>query len=615
LRSLLLGAAVAVLSIEPALADIPCPPFLPNCGFSVSGKKGPYFKQIDPQKLVALDASMKTQSATGAKGLGEHSINQGAITGAGLYMPQTQANLLQLLGVIRAQWPYADPGPVKVRMIGSTTYGPFARPDNTIVIPLGLLERAQSDDEVVWVLAHEFSHLALRHYVRTAELEQHERTMDGIVNMLTTGLVLSQERAQSSGAAIHFYAVNDPGVQQRTQSMQSWQERVRQGLLLRDSAATRDQEDQADAMGADLAIAAGYAADDGAAQAIDGLSEDDARAVQSVQSLRDQMQQAAKQSVTQGNVTSVANGDFQSAANGFLHNLAGNLAAVLTERTLTYLSSNHRQGPARRKGMTNYIVAAYPNLSDRPLKKTWLLQVQSNPDFKAAKTAVHSHDIAENDLANGDPAKALLDIQDALGTLYAGTPYVINTEAKIVGVKGDVATADRLYDQAEGFGGATARSPVALPTSTPARNASHKPHGKKTSSAATAPAVAPVVSPAMEDYLRQNIDGYGEHIDLLAEHGLYDKATRKISEAEARFGDHEAFLPQIIYISLKTKKVEAMMAAYGECLDIEDQGLKTKCRYAILDEDQKKALAEMTPAQREKLGPRPNQALDSDRQL
>jgi hypothetical protein len=90
-------------------------------------------------------------------------------------------------------------------------------------------------------------------------------------------------------------------------------------------------------------------------------------------------------------------------------------------------------------------------------------------------------------------------------------------------------------------------------------------------------------------------------VDLLASHGQYDKASMKIAEAEQRFGDHETLLPEIIFVSLKTNKPERMMAAFGECQDTEAEGLILLCREAILDEDQKKQLDQLPPAQHDKV--------------
>ncbi len=602
-QRLLLAAAMGALAVGPAGAGTPCPPFLPSCGFSITGKTGVYLKQVAGQKLLHIEAADGGQlKAVGAKALGEHSINSGAVNGAGLYMPHTQEALAGIVQAIRLQWPYADPGPVRIRMIASTAYGPLARPDNTIVVPLGFLERAHSDDEVAWVMAHEFSHLAMRHYVRTAELEQRERRMDTLATVVVTALALSQERAQSSGGTVNFYAVSDPTAQRRVQSTESWQDRFRRMLLLRDSLASRDQEDQADVVGADLAIAAGYAADDGSAQAVDAISADDAAAAKAQQSLTEEFEQIALQSVSAKGVNDAQVGNAKGAGGDFLRNMGLNVGAMLTERTLAYMSKSHRDGSARRKGLASYIAAAYPNLPDRPLRTAWLEKVRLDPEYQAAKLAVSAHDVAEADLVAGDATKAATDLLPAQTTPYGAAPFVLNTQAKIFAGKGDVPTADRLYAQAEAFGGASIVQPVAPTGPAPPKRGGHGRRAARVPPApAPSPSAGPTITPALNPYLRQSVDGFSDHIDLLASHGLYDKAAEEIAAAQARFGDREPFLPQLIFISLKTNAADTMMAAYGECQETEDEGLIKRCRYAILDDGQKQLLAQMPPAQREKL--------------
>jgi hypothetical protein len=428
------------------------------------------------------------------------------------------------------------------------------------------------------------------------------------VTALTTGFALSQVRANASGQVVHFYAVSDPHVQQRTDSTEAWQNRIRTAFVLRDYASSRDQEDQADATGADLAIAAGYAADDGAAQAIDRISDDDAEAAKTAKSLQAQMQQIAQQSLTAKGVQAATAGNLPFGAIDFMHNFGGNAMAVLADRTINYLSDTHRAGPARRKGLSAYIMAAYPNLPDRPLRTTWLHDVKATPEFKDAAAAATAHDMARNDLDNNDLVKAGQDIQGALKTSFAGSPFVLDIAAEISAKSGDVATADKLYDRAETYGLASApptsspphpSAPAARPP-TPHKGGRKSRSGTQTSASTLTASPMSAVRP-LPLFVQQDVDGYKAHVDLLASHGQYDKASMKIAEAEQRFGDHETLLPEIIFVSLKTNKPERMMAAFGECQDTEAEGLILLCREAILDEDQKKQLDQLPPAQHDKV--------------
>jgi beta-barrel assembly-enhancing protease len=588
---------IGVAGPATALADIPCPSFTPFCGFSVSGKKGPYIKQIDQAKLDAVAAGAAKTSQISAnqdkgKGLSNSSINRSDLSGDGLYMPHTQARLETLLAGLRAKWPYRDPGPVAIHIIGSTTFAPAAKPDNSIVVPLGLLTRATSDDEVAWVIAHEYSHIALGHFARAAELEERKRAMDHMVNLLLMGLVLSQERVQQSDQGVHLYAVNDPSVAQHSNAAQSRAETIRTLLSLRSQMVSRDQEDQADADGVDLAIAAGYAADDGSAHAMEIIAADDAKAGGMMQALTTELKKSAAQSVTTKGSNALNAGDLNTAGSDFLGHLKANVATVMAQKALEALSNNHRPTAARRKGLSAYLASAYPNAPDQTEKTTWLTAVKADPEYRMAQVAVDAHDQSANDLDAGDAKKALADLGPALQTSYGRSSYIDDQAALAQSALGDVNAADRLYDAAEDIGSRSAHAAA------PRSGGAHGAHGRRPA----APAEAGVAEPARATniYLQQSLTGFEAHVRLLAAHGQYDKARQKVAEAEKQFGDHQPFLPDLIFMDLKQGRAAELTAAVNECRETEDEGLIENCRVAWLDDDQKKQRDALAPADRAK---------------
>jgi tetratricopeptide (TPR) repeat protein len=585
-----IGAVVALISPSFAAADMPC---LLMCGFSVSGKHGPFLKQFDQAKLdadraVAAKADAIARNQQTSKGLGAASIQRGEFYGEGLYMPRTQARLETVIAGLRARWPYRDPGPVTVHIVGSTNFAPLARPDNSIVVPLGFLVRSTTDDEVAWVLAHEYSHIALGHFARTAELARRQREVDGFVNVLLLGLALSQERVDSTGQGVHFYAVNDPKVAKTSSELESKQLTVRTLLDLRSQMVSRDQEDQADASGVDLAMGAGYAADDGSAHALDMIAADDARVGGVLQGLQSDLRKSMSQSISAQAINAAKSGNIGAAGEDFFNNLKANITTIVGQKLIEYLSSSHRPAESRRKGLGAYLTAAYPNTPDVSEKTTWLDAVRADTEYVTAKTAVESHDQSQIDLDAGDAQKALSDLDAARRTPYAATPYVDDQAALIYAALGDVAAADRLYNEAE------SATPTRVATARAGR--SHSRHA-----GAGAGNARPGYQPPRDIFLQQSLVGYELHVALLAAHGSYDQARIKIAEAEKHFGDHQMFLPDLIYIDLKQGHVDDMLAAFDECHDTEDEILIKKCRYAIMDEDTRKRVASLSPAERAKV--------------
>ncbi|HEY7852263.1 MAG TPA: hypothetical protein VIB82_04765, partial [Caulobacteraceae bacterium] len=113
-------------------------------GFSVSGKKGPFVKQVANRNL----GGQVNTGATGSMGLATDAVNLGQYQAARLRMPQTEARVAALLGRIDARWPYGKDQPIKVNILGVDYYNAYSLPDSSIVVAFGLLDQAQSDDEV-----------------------------------------------------------------------------------------------------------------------------------------------------------------------------------------------------------------------------------------------------------------------------------------------------------------------------------------------------------------------------------------------------------------------------------------------------------------------------------
>ena len=55
-----------------------------------------------------------------------------------------------------------------MHILGVDYYNAYSLPDGSIVVAFGLLDQAQSDDEVAFVLAHELGHVRLGHFAAKA---------------------------------------------------------------------------------------------------------------------------------------------------------------------------------------------------------------------------------------------------------------------------------------------------------------------------------------------------------------------------------------------------------------------------------------------------------------
>lgn len=592
-------AALAFVGATRAQSVIPClTPFQPGCKFSVNGKQGPFISRVDDTRLNALDVAV---TSGGSKGLAGSSLNRGRFTASGLPMPDTVQAMSGLLARLRAKWPHRDPGVITIHIFGSTAYAPRAKPDNSIIVPLGLIERAQTDDEVAWVIAHEFSHLALRHYARTAELMQREHGAETLEMMAEIGLSLSEERVSHTGNTLQFYQASDPDAAKRSDEAWSRSQQLREVLLLGDALASREQEDEADADGFDLAWAAGYDAEGGSTQALTVVEQDDKRAAARAKSLQDKIQEGLRQSVSGTDVVQTINGNVGAAMNDIKGKLVRKAIFNLTEVVLNTLSQNHRPARVRIKGLAAYAETAYPDTGAAPREPThaWLDAVRATPEFQEAVVAVNARDKALEDIDGGDAKKAQQDLAPALSTRYAHAPLILDVQGAVFDGLGDFPSADRSYEEADRAGLPQPRKIMAAPVTSAAKRRRGSPAAPPPQ--VVAPPPAPSSLQPADPYLAQTLPGFNDHILLLVRHEDFPRARAKIHEAEGRFGDHARFLPAIINIAARTHDNAGMMNGLDECFATEDEALRAECRDAIYDDKQHKMVESLAPEDRAKV--------------
>ena len=173
--------------------------------------------------------------------------------------PEMTAYMQNILNILQQHW---DGKPVKARVqiINSQSFAPYADSFGTISVPLGTLENVESEDEIALVLAHELSHILLRHHERTEVMSSQKDRVTllaqsvMLANMAKDTKVLNshgefqikytaskQGQENIADAAMYNYLIN--GFSDSVWST-AWQ---------------RAQEDEADLLAVDIATSAGYA--------------------------------------------------------------------------------------------------------------------------------------------------------------------------------------------------------------------------------------------------------------------------------------------------------------------------------------------------------------------
>ncbi|MFC3442054.1 M48 family metalloprotease [Sphingobium rhizovicinum] len=605
IAALTTAAALALSASSAAIGQ--CIPGI-ACPFTVKGKKGPFVQaEVTSDILAKADKEVSTNLANGET-LNAASINKGANSGAGISMPLTEKALFQILDRVRTPWPYRAPPSISLRMTGTAVYSPVAHPDNVIVIPVGLLMHAQSDDEVAWVVAHEFAHIAMAHFSRAASQRRLRSNVDRITGCAQLGLMLADVRISKNGNNFQAQRANDKHLAALSTQIWAKENIVDDFLEIYNQGLSRRHEDQADALGIDLALKAGYS-DAGFGTALAFLQQEEARAGTFFEQFGNEfsgyMKVASGQALAQfadgGNASNI----FQQWTDGLMRNAE----SIIFKKIKNVLTASHRPAKQRQAGMTKYMDNAYAAMEPKDPTESWLGAVRMTPEFKEAEVTVRAVDSARAAIpaapcdlekpeceasVSAGAGKALAAVQPALTTRYRGTPLVANTVAFLNYALGNLPEADRMYDIADRVG--TAPPPAPAPAKPVVRKGKAK---AKVAAPALSPQPAAPFTP--DPYMQQSLDGFDEHVKLLVRMKNYTKALTVIAMAKSRFQDDNRFLPSLITIAAQTKDVDRLTDAVQRCYASSDPALVQACEFSFMNPQQQDQFAALSPADQDKL--------------
>ena len=473
-------------------------------------------KQVANRKLGPA-AKPAGGQAGGGLGLTSDAVNRGEFQAARLRMPQTEALITALLARAEAGWPYDKSQPIRVYVLGLDFYSAYALPDGSLMVAFGLLDQAQSDDEVAFVLSHELGHVRLGHFTKAETLDKRAQMMSRLGQVYAVG------------AAMHGGAVTDAAAAAGKQADATNDLIHFINNVMVEPAWSRSQEDEADALGFDLAQAASFSADSASARVFDTIQADQVNR----KSLTDALDTQLKSQLSKVSPTAAA-----SAMSGGVGGLKMGLLRGAGRVALGVAGSmeggpKHRTPEARKAGIASYSTDAYPQgLPLRDEQKAWLAQVRGTREYADAKIVVPAIRQAMKLRASGDYAGAQTQIALATATSFRDSPLVLNEAARLRGDQGDVVGSAQTFQQAH-------RSPD------------------------------------------QTIDGYLDHARMLYKTGHPDPAFDVISAGEARFQDEKPFLSLIIALDLKAGHPDQAQAVLQRCQQSGDEGLKKDCELAI----------------------------------
>jgi Zn-dependent protease with chaperone function len=486
--------------------------------FSVTGKSGPFIKQVASRKFAAPSG--------GGAGLGlADAVSQGEFQAARLHMPQTEAKVAALLSRIEANWPYAKTQPLRVYIVGIDYYSAYALPDGSIMVGFGLLDHAKSDDEVAFVLSHELGHIRLGHFARNAAATKRRATIAQLGALYELGS--SYQSGGVGGLAAAAVNPEQLAAGRRAQATSDFLGFLTNVMV--EPSWSRNQEDEADALGFDLAQLAPYAADTASARVFDTIQADADTRKATNEALEAQMKKEMGRAAMD-TARSAASGGFSPG--GLTKGLLMGVGRVaLVAAGSQDQGPKHRPPEARKQGIADYSALAYPEgLPLREEQTAWLDSVRKAPEFADARVTVAAVRAAKKLRSEGNYAGAETEIGKAYKTSFRDAPMVINEAAHIRDDMGDTARADALFRRAH----------------------------------------------ASPD---QTLDGYEDHARMLYRTKQDDPAMQIIREGVARFGnDEKPFLSLLIAVNRQAGRLDEAKRYYKVCMAQSDPDLKKDCQ-------------------------------------
>jgi predicted Zn-dependent protease len=483
-------------------------------GFSVSGARGPFIKQVAGRRFDT--------GGGGSLALAADAVNLGRYQTARLRMPRTEAKVAELLAGIDAQWPYAKGPPLQVHILGVDYYNAYSLPDSSIVVAFGLLDDAQSDDEVAFVLAHELGHVRLGHFAHQPDTAQRRAQMASRLGQLFA-VAQAVPIGGSAGAALNV--VSQAGA---TNDLIHFISNV-----MVEPAHTRDQEDEADCIGYDLSQAASYSPDAATAHVFDIIQADQQKRDTTVNALDDQLKRQLSQVISPSSLQSFMNSSSGDMRTGLLEGAARIALGVAASSSAGRDEPQHRPPEERKRGIAQYSTDAYPQGAPlRDVRQGWLTAMRGTGEFAQGRLVVAAVGEAKRARADGHYAAARAALERAHATAFADAPLVLNEAARLADDMGDAPTADRLFQQAS-------QSPD------------------------------------------QTVDGYVDHVRMLYRTGQNERAMQIIGQGVARFdNDQKPFIALMIAVARQEGRQDEVQNYLRSCQAYGNPALTKDCELA-----------------------------------
>ncbi|MEM7171461.1 MAG: M48 family metalloprotease [Pseudomonadota bacterium] len=438
-------------------------------------------------------------------------------SGGTLNLPQFEAYLNSILARIQEQWPGDKPA-ARVKISPTRDYNAYAHADGTIILPMGMLEDAENEDQVAFVLAHEYAHIILGHN-HLNSYRNMSRKASAAVDLGFDAKHLYKEKQETADGTTEN--VVGGKTDKRTNYMYA-ADKVNASILA--PVYGQELEREADLLGLDLLIRAGYSTN-GASRALLAVKSGQERDKKIAAELAEIREKQRSESFSAAGDQALS-GDTSGGIGAFFDELVSTGVFFVDEIEV----DSHPDAKDRLDDLKAYINNHYKTRARVRVKKETLAAARAEPQTRARLDQYLQSHQARLDLDNDDIESAIARAKRGVGGDLSLDPI---TRQAFYEVRKYQGQTDRAVQNLE----------LALQS---------------------------------EQAPLNTYQQLAEEWTLL---GQYDNSLRALGQAEAKFGEVPGSLPIWIAAYKGLNNSEKVSTLMVKCR-LEGTGLTQKCRRA-----------------------------------
>lgn len=264
-------------------------------------------------------------------------------------VPAFESYIQQKLSRLMAGWT-GDMPTVQVHVTSAEGFDAFADGDNNIFLSLGMLRDLQNENEFMSILAHELSHVLLKHFDRSSYFNKQQNTVSALRNLANYSSALSGISVKKVGGERKAYLKNEPAIRKNLTKNTATAMMI-QGVSenIWSTSWSRAQEDEADLLAMDLLVFAGYSPK-GAIHAMERLEDYQGKQKSRVEAYGDLQQKLLKEAFDKEGIEGIVNQGITSLKTSF---------ELFQKDIFDKFTATHRMTSKRRNALKQYVRREY----------------------------------------------------------------------------------------------------------------------------------------------------------------------------------------------------------------------------------------------------------------